>query len=56
MVAAALAVDEHLLAVYRELEQRAPTDTLREIARSLQQLERNEAQRLARAAFRLRDY
>ncbi|GMU46687.1 MAG: hypothetical protein IT469_09590 [Pseudomonadales bacterium] len=56
VVAAALAVDEHLLAVYRELEQRAPTDTLREIAHSLQQLECNEAQRLARAAFRLRDY
>lgn len=56
VVAAALAVDAHLLAVYRELEQRAPTDTLREIARSLQQLECNEAQRLARAAFRLRDY
>lgn len=56
VVAAALAIDDHLLAVYREIEQQADTEELREVARSLQQIEHNEAHRLARAAFRLRDY
>lgn len=56
VVAAALAVDEHLLAVYREIEEQADTEELREVARSLQRIESNEAHRLARAAFRLRDY
>lgn len=55
VVAAALAVDDHLLAVFREMEHHAATDALRDIARSLQQIERNEEHQLARAAFRLHD-
>lgn len=55
VVAAALAVDDHLLAVLDEMERHATTDTLRDLARSLQQLERNEEHQIARAAFRLHD-
>lgn len=55
VVAAALAVDDHLLAVYREIEEQADIESLREVARSLQQIERNEEHQLARAAFRLHD-
>lgn len=55
VVVAALAVDDHLLAVFREMEHHAATDALRDIARSLQQIECNEEHQLARAAFRLHD-
>ena len=56
VVAAALAVDDHLLAIYREIEEQADIEALREVARSLQQIERNEEHLLARDALRLHDY
>lgn len=56
VVAAALAVDEYLLQVYREIEEQADIEALREVARSLQQIERNEEHLLARDALRLHDY
>lgn len=55
VVAAALAIDDHLLAVYREIEDQADIEPLREIARNLQQMERSEQQLLARDAQQLRD-
>lgn len=56
VVAAALAVDEHLLRVFREIEEQADIEALREVARSLQQIERNEEHLLARDALRLSDF
>ena len=56
VVAAALAVDDYLLQIFREIEQQAEVETLREVARSLQQIERNEEHLLARDALRLHDY
>ena len=56
VVAAALEVDDHLLAIYREIEEQADIEPLREVARSLQQIERNEEHLLARDALRLHDY
>ncbi|MFZ5654395.1 MAG: hypothetical protein ACOY42_08355 [Pseudomonadota bacterium] len=56
VVAAALAVDDYLLKVFQEIEEQAEVETLREVARSLQQIERNEEHLLARDALRLHDY
>jgi len=56
VVAAALAVDDYLFEVYREIEEQADIEPLREVARSLQQIERNEEHLLARDALRLHDY
>jgi hypothetical protein len=56
VVAAALAVDDYLLEVFQEIEEQAEVETLREVARSLQQIERNEEHLLARDALRLHDY
>src|SRR5690606_32774712 len=42
VVVAGLEVDDHLLAIYREIEEQADIEPLREVARSLQQIERNE--------------
>ena len=56
VVAAALAVDEYLLQVYREIEEQADIEALREVARSLQQIESNEEHLLARDALRLHDF
>lgn len=56
VVAAALAVDEHLLRIFKEIEEQADIEALREVARSLQQIERNEEHLLARDALRLSDF
>jgi hypothetical protein len=55
VVATALATDEYLREIYEEVAQRADLDDLREVARSLQQIESNEQHRLARDALRFSD-
>jgi hypothetical protein len=55
VVAAALAVDEHLCRIYDAVAGSAGRDELRQVARSLQQLESNEQHQIARAALRLGD-
>lgn len=55
VVATALATDEYLREIYEEVAQRADLDDLRELARSLQQIESNEQHRLARDALRFSD-
>lgn len=55
VVATALATDEYLREIYEEVAQRADLDELREVARSLRQIESNEQHRLARDALRFSD-
>ncbi|MFP5415093.1 MAG: hypothetical protein ACLGG1_08800 [Gammaproteobacteria bacterium] len=55
VVATALATDEYLREIYEEVAQRADLDEIREVARSLRQIESNEQYRLARDALRFSD-
>jgi CheY-like chemotaxis protein len=55
VVATALATDEYLREIYEEVAQRTDLDDLREVARSLRQIESNEQYRLARDALRFSD-
>lgn len=55
VVATALATDEYLREIYEEVAERADLDELREVARSLRQIESNEQHRLARDALRFSD-
>lgn len=55
IVAVALAVDDYLIQLYRDLLSDADTDELKEVFESLIRLEDNERHTLARGAFRLSD-
>ena len=56
LVEVALKVDHCLLKIYEEMEEQAPVESLREVARALQQIESNEERMLARDALRLNDF
>lgn len=55
VVAAALTADEQLRRIYETVARGADREELRQVARSLQQLESNEQHQIARAALQLGD-
>ena len=55
ILAEALKLDDHLIALYREMAQRAPSVQVREVCQNLLQLEASEQIRAARGALSLQD-
>lgn len=55
LVATALEIDACMVKIYADVIENCDLDDVKEVARSLMQLENNEEQNLARSAFRLND-
>lgn len=55
LVASALEIDDCMLKIYRDIVEKSDLDDIKELAKSLLQMENNEEHNIARNAFRLQD-
>ena len=55
LVATALEIDDCMVKIYADIVENSDLDDIKDVARSLMQLENNEEHSIARSAFRLND-